>query len=360
MDAGRARLARKRRWAPDYREINEEQPRLTLRALKAARREQWKAEMAELTRAIAAEPPWDGNFRVTRRFRPPAAALAAEDEIAKGRRRRRDPDDMFTVAILETASRRWRGMRGRSTMEQQVRKAVDILRELGHTSPKSVTGADLAYMCDATVSRGCAPGTAAFRLSCLSAIGVKIPDDFHFKVPKLPKWFLRPEDEARVPLVPGLAPVALHFIQWTVATGLRVEETLRVQANYVSSAIIRVDGTPRELYILNVPGTKTAGAQATIVLSDEAVEVLRRAGWPALRPTALVFDMPYKELRLEWLKVREFLGVSDVPTATLKALRRSYARRATLKGMPMDVLRQYLRHADIKTTEGYLKLVGGV
>jgi hypothetical protein len=55
----------------------------------------------------------------------------------------------------------------------------------------------------------------------------------------------------------------------------------------------------------------------------------------------------------------EFLGVSNVATATLKSLRRSFARRATLKGMPTDVLRQYLRHSDIKTTQGYLNLIGG-
>ena len=128
---------------------------------------------------------------------------------------------------------------------------------------------------------------------------------------------------------------------------------------HISSAIIRVDGKPREVYILNVDGTKTVGAQATIVLSEEAVSIRRETGWPALAPNTPIFDIAYKELRLEWQKVRAFLGFMDTPTATLKALRRSYARRATLRGMPTDVLRQYMRHADINTTQGYLNLVGG-
>lgn len=48
-----------------------------------------------------------------------------------------------------------------------------------------------------------------------------------------------------------------------------------------------------------------------------------------------------------------------MPRATLKAFRRSFARHATERGLPPDMLRQYLRHEHLATTAGYLKLVGG-
>jgi hypothetical protein len=155
---------------------------------------------------------------------------SAEAHVTSRRTRSRDPDDMFTVAILETEHSRWRGMRAQRTLSHQVRKAANLLRDLGRKSPKAVTRDDLVLFCRMSLAQGCAHGTVRYRLACLSAIGVKMPEDFHFKVPRPPKWFLRPEDEERVPFTPDLHPTALHFIQWTVATGLRVEESLRVEA----------------------------------------------------------------------------------------------------------------------------------
>ena len=143
----------------------------------------------------------------------------------------------------------------------------------------------------------------------------------------------------------------LPFVLWTVATGLRIEETLRLRWRDVDL----------ELGAVSVLGTKTDLSQAILPLSAEAVEVLRdyaRETMP-LNPAAPVFDIAYPNLRYRWEVARKLLGLSDIPTATLKSLRRSFARRAHLKGMPVDVLRQYLRHSNLKTTQGYLYLVGG-
>jgi integrase len=329
----------KRRRALDWNDYPDERPRLTLRAVREVRR--------ALQREAAVEEQAAGEATATARV---------------GRRSRRKVipwvDDMLTVGLLE-AEQRWRGLRSAATLRYQSLKTIEILREIGWKSPRTVTADVLYQVCAMSLTRGCAHSTVAKRLSCLSAIGVKMPADFHFKIPKPPKWYLRPEDEARLPLVPDLDPVALRFIKWACATGLRVEESLRVRAKHISSAIIRVAGVPREFFILAIDGTKTKGAQATIVLSEESVGILRETGWPAMHPDALLFPMPYQQLRVEWLKVRAFLGLMDTPTATLKALRRSFARRATLKGMPPDILRQYLRHSDIATTQSYLNLVGG-
>lgn len=111
--------------------------------------------------------------------------------------------------------------------------------------------------------------------------------------------------------------------------------------------------------MVNVPGTKTEYAEATLPLSEEATGVLQKLEPSKHAPSEFIFPMAYLELRAEWQKCRRYLELEGVPTATLKALRRSFARRAHLKGMPIDVLRQYLRHNLLTTTQGYLHLVGG-
>jgi integrase len=72
-----------------------------------------------------------------------------------------------------------------------------------------------------------------------------------------------------------------------------------------------------------------------------------------------VFPINYDRLGTAWDRARVFLGVSNNPLATLKALRRTAARHLTVNGMPAEMVRNYLRHGSIHTTLGYLKLTGG-
>jgi hypothetical protein len=109
---------------------------------------------------------------------------------------------------------------------------------------------------------------------------------------------------------------------------------------------------------MSVPGMKTAGSQKTLPMFKEAVEIAKRRSASISRRTP-IFEISYKLLREEWQECREFLQVEDVPTATLRSLRRSFGRVATERGMPTEVLRDYYRHSDIGTTAGYLKLIGG-
>jgi integrase len=71
------------------------------------------------------------------------------------------------------------------------------------------------------------------------------------------------------------------------------------------------------------------------------------------------FPIKYDHLHESWDKARAFLGEQDNPMATIKALRRTAARHLTTSGMPTEMVGDYLRHSDIKTTMGYLHLVGG-
>jgi integrase len=253
---------------------------------------------------------------------------------------------------LLAAKDRWLSLRGGRENLYQAEQALALLEAMGRVYVDEVSAADLHSFTDICLTAGYAPATIERRLSCLSVLGVMGVTMTRVTVPTLRprKWYLRAEDERRLPQCPDLAPRALVFINWTCATGLRIEESLRLRWLDVSLA----EAT------LRVPGTKTAGAEGTIALSDGALAILKVLSAETRLPTAFIFPLSYQWLRLEWQKARSYLGFAEVPTATLKILRRSFARRAhLLKGMPTSVLQQYLGHEHLRTTEGYLHFVGG-
>ncbi len=252
--------------------------------------------------------------------------------------------DLLEVARLGP----WRALRTLDRSVSQARMSIKLLETLGVKYPHEVTPSILSQFTQRSLGC-CSPATLAIRLSVLKALGVHIPEGAGGRHPPPRKWFLREEDEEKLVACTGLSPVSRCFIAWTCATGLRIEESLRLKWRDVRFPDCVVD----------VPGTKTLGSAAPLPLSNEARAVLGIVWTHHANPTDPVFPIDYRALRREWQIAREYLGYADVPTATLKALRRSFARRAHLKGMPADVLRQYLRHGSLKTTMGYLHLVGG-
>lgn len=172
--------------------------------------------------------------------------------------------------------------------------------------------------------------------------------------PNLPQWFLSTEDYGRL-VAEFYGPEfrePLAFIAWTMLTGLRTEESLRLQHQHFTGL-----GTAEAR--MHVPGTKTTGSTTVLPLGLEAAAFAynrmpadANASWP-------LFGLEYRDLQAFWTTFRKFLGAEDIATATLKSLRRSFAKRSTDKGMPTEVLRRYLRHARIETTLRYLNVVGG-
>lgn len=176
-------------------------------------------------------------------------------------------------------------------------------------------------------------------------------------VPKTLKWWLKPDVEPEVLAWLRdvmLKPEVADFVLWTAETGLRIEETLRVTA----CDFIGLDGEQPEL---TVPGTKTDDAQATLALSAIAAGLARARliGNKGPQGGARLFRITYRQLDRAWQEVRVQFGWQDISTATLKAIRRSFARRRTVKGCPLPVLQQMMRHKDPQTTLGYVRLVGG-
>jgi integrase len=172
--------------------------------------------------------------------------------------------------------------------------------------------------------------------------------------PAVPMWWMTPETEKRAIAWcrANDADALANYIRWTVLTGLRVEETLRVQRQHFTGL-----GTAHPS--LTVPGTKTRAAQAAIPLLPEAVDIAVRLLGSEGAATDRIFPMRYDKLQRGWKECRKALGLEGVHGATLKALRRSFARIATERGVPPDMLRQYMRHELLATTAGYLRLVGG-
>ncbi len=263
----------------------------------------------------------------------------------------------FLQAWRETSQKRWQGRRCYATNEAQVRKTWDDIRShlFFDASAKSeirvcdVRPHDLKGLTALWYRKGLSPATINKRLNCLAAIGVNV-EGHRVREPKALKWWLNPEQEEHLlnHLVSEDKLEMRDFVVWTTSTGLRVEETLRLTRSDFSDSFGSV----------TVPGLKTASSQATLPISGRAQLIARKAeGWPQARP---FINYSYEELHAQWQECRKFLGVEDNPTSTLKSLRRSAARRLHVeKGMPLDMVRQYLRHEDIKTTMEYLRLTGG-
>ena len=285
--------------------------------------------------------------------------------LTKRVHRRVIPGETLAEAAERVYRDRWKQMRTGYTLYCQAKLAATSVASwsfldagatkvtsdpAAHVTVQSVTEHDLARSTGSWYAQGLAPATISKRLNCLSVMGIAVTG--HRPAPgKVLRWWLRDDMRKTLLADPAISPMLKAFIEWTALTGLRVEESLRLQ---------RRNFDPEFTEVL-VDGTKTTMAQATLPLSSAAAAVARRCfdrGAPA--PEDPMFTTYYEALRAEWEDCRVRLGVKDVPTSTLKSLRRTAARYLHLEcGMPLDVVRQYLRHEDIQTTMGYLRLTGG-
>ena len=331
-------------------------------------------------------------------------------------RRRREHDDepldtrSLDVAIRETAPR-WRGTRNEKSAIGQAELTIKDLKayHAANLSGKQIAEAPAMRVCDVSTkvlramvtkwrAAGLSPASCHMRLSVLSVMGIDV-NGSRPPLGKVLKWWLTPDmqgdltarlragtlgcddddddegdgGEGLRAMTPPItlqvgsftfqqtteappikertdAPTDLilaDFIDWTVWTGLRVEESLRLRRSSFANGFRSV----------TVPGLKTLGSQATLPISSDATALAKRI-FAGSSGDALMFPVCYRQLSRRWRVVMKTMGV-DHPMATLKALRRSAARYLTVGGMPLDILRQYLRHNSVATTMGYLRLTGG-
>lgn len=261
------------------------------------------------------------------------------------------PDKRYLAyALRETEIARWRHQRCHRSTLYQAEVAVGDLEDVAKRILR-VCDVTPAMVREATMrwrAAGKSASTINARLSTLSAMGVDCSGQF-VPLPKRLKWWMSPDVYDRfAKIVKEDAPLRL-YVDWAGATGFRIEESLRLTRSHFF----------KEHTAVTVPGSKTRGAQATLPLSGAATAIAVRAfrGRPD-NPDTRMFPVRYEDLRREWNAARKALGITD-PLATLKAMRRTAARSLTVNGMPLPILKQYLRHSNIATTMGYLHLTGG-
>ena len=178
------------------------------------------------------------------------------------------------------------------------------------------------------------------------------------KVPRKLKWWPTPSIQERVRqwCIENSETDLLDFLDWTLATGLRVEETLRLTIAHFEGLL-----TPHKAEVL-VPGLKTDNAQAMLAIGEASrLLAVRRLAQESPSPSenaSQLFPCGYRMLARAWRRCRKALGIS-LSSATLKAWRRGFARTMTGRGCPLPVLQQMLRHGSPATTMEYLRLVGG-
>lgn len=312
----------------------------------------------------------------------PIELLMLEDEESEDIGKR-----TLAQAFKITAEERWEGRRSEQTASSQAYRACHYLalrvihrlrlphkeaaNPAEHVTLEQVQADDLKRVIKVWRAEGLSTGTINKRLVCLSAMGVSVRGNWVRKAHAL-KWWLAPEAETQLvaflrqrstdKFVRDTQPAdyltVMNFIQWQTRVGLRVEESLRLDKRKHFARVgtkTLEDGSEQPLWSISVPGTKTATAAATLALPQEVVPFAMAS------PTDRCFDITYERLRTIWEECREQLAVCDVPTATLKSLRRSAARylHVTL-GMPIKLVQDYLRHENVKTTMEYLRLTGGI
>lgn len=278
------------------------------------------------------------------------------------------PDGTLRAAARLAIENHWKG----TAYEKQVTPVVWVIVEFMEIKRKrkdldAITSEDIeAYIKYCFEVRGSSANTVNHHLSALSTINdialdrkpplctARLPIK-RVKVKPIEKWWLRPEDLAKAVrwLEDQAEFVFADYLQTLAFEGLRVAEGLGLRERHIT-------GLGSDKPRLKVPGSKTPGSQATIPVFPRAVPVLERSIERAQKMEwDLLFPMTWRHANETWKQVRAHLGVTDVRTATLQSVRRSFAHYANEQGMPTKTLQKVLRHGTIGTTDKYLQLVGG-
>ncbi|TPJ33701.1 tyrosine-type recombinase/integrase [Mesorhizobium sp. B2-8-3] len=264
----------------------------------------------------------------------------------------------------------WHGMRSAKSVEPCLWRMVYFFEALGKYDIDMMVSADLHAFVKKLREGGNSPSFINQQLShfhIVNEIASKQTPALCTIVLSMPreatriveKWWLRPEDQDRVstwlrdPLSTYTDAMFADLIDFICYQGLRVEEALRLEPRLFT-------GLNGKDPWLQPDGTKTVNAQNSIPVFPEAAEVAKRAVARAIdNRWDKLFPITPRQAADRWGKVRAFLQVEHIPTATMKALRRTFAWYANDRGMPTATLQRVMRHRQISTTAGYLELIGG-
>ena len=261
------------------------------------------------------------------------------------------PPETLSQALSRVWQNDWQHRRSGATLRSQAEKALITLGP--DTLVSKVDISRIRALTQQAYIIGLSPATIQKRLNCLRKLGVDV-GGCRVNVPKQLKWYLKESDKPKVlEYAQSLSFHASRLIEFITLTGLRIEEALRL--TYADLEVTCLDVDIWVYSSMSVPGLKTMGSQATLPLGASAGSLIHSGNG-----NEKVFPISYQELIRVWDAIRIYFNWQDDPTATLKALRRSAARYLHVDcGMPLDMVRQYLRHEKIDTTMEYLRLTGG-
>lgn len=291
-----------------------------------------------------------------------------------------DPDlskrSPFRTSMYEAASHLWKGKRSETQCQQQAYILTDYFtRRWAVFEMDDLQTAWIEDFKKTKLLEGLSPSTINSYLSVLKQINqyalrrnpLLASKELHIKFlarPKVEQWWLNDDD---MKLVGAYCTVKAEegdegnyrwrdlwlLIQIMVYNGLRVEEALRLENRHIV-------GWNTNQTAIKVPGTKTVGSEASIPMFKDTRGAFEdyMSYFGGFFGDDGFFPESYDVFRPMWNEIREYLGVSHLPTSTLRALRRTFAYRANRAGMPTRTLQKVLRHGSIQTTERYLTLVG--
>lgn len=265
-----------------------------------------------------------------------------------------DGSERLEHALKRVSKDRWENRRCYFPMMSQGMQAIEALDAAGFSTVEEVNPARLLRIIGEWVAEGYAASTINHRVNVLGLMGCNVTG-CRRRLNRAPKWWLRPEDYRRIKsLFEESATehelILLRYIEWAQRTGLRVEESLRITRGHFAN----------DFWSITVPGTKNrTSGNVTLPISDVARMFALEVFNEDTHTRMLMFPISYQVIAGVWRTTRDRAGISH-PGATLKALRRTAARYLHVdRGMPLDIVRQYLRHDNLDTTLGYLRLTGG-
>ncbi len=330
----------------------------------------------------------EGFKRIRKSFSTETEAKAAHDQIVEALevygkwpvgphdrpRIKKKTSSSKTGTLRELAQigldQHWTGMAYKPVVENIIWNIVAWFEDKGCPNIDDITSVELdefITFCrnEGFGGRGNEPSTINGHLSILgvlNTIGMKrIPKLSFRKLPiersqirKKEQWWLRPDDMEKV--IKHLRATGddlfADIVEMICYQGFRVMECLSLRERHF---IGLSTSTPK----VQVPGTKTNKSGYTIPVFDLSIDLVQKCikrskdnGWERL------FPISWRQARDRWTYVREYLGVQDVPSATMKSLRRTFAAIADSRGMGTKTLQEILRHENISTTELYLNVIG--
>lgn len=284
-----------------------------------------------------------------------ALQLLAEHEAAKVAEREADLIEQgFTMAdlITDTIAIKWHQTRNGEKAARNVESLCEDMDWLGkHPKEINQTAIDTALVflrnvrrnSDATINRK----FSALRVCLKRAVAKGL-------ISHLPEIPLQAEAENRITTLTYEEEDALlqviklhgydrlwHFVRFSVDTGLRVSEVLRLDEGDLS---VDTEGNAQVL-VRNRKGAQGRRKNTLVPLTSRAAESFLK--WA---------DLNQNMVNEQWDKVRAKLGQMANPEFVPHMLRHTCATRLIQSGMGLFQVKEWMGHAQIQTTMRYIHL----